>query len=203
MVEKCIIFMRHAERLDLTQPFRWLLHLGHHWSDTPLTRKGQKLAYQKGIELSQKGWNIRKIYTSPYIRTMATATQIARSFPSSQIIIEPLLAEYQPYYRHFLDLYPEGIPDSESPGQHFRYPEDYAQFGRRVLYTINWILDMDPDNTTTLIITHAEFLKYYLEHLRSSGLNIPEINIEYLSTFSIKYNLIKPPQIIPESFRIE
>lgn len=184
-----IKIIRHSERLDFTYPLYWLVCFGHYWSDSPLTNNGYLIANNKGKELIND-FNPSFIYTSPYTRTMATATEISKSFPKTEIIIEPLLSEYQPYYNHKINLYPTGIPTTyNGVNTDFSYPETYESFSKRALFIINKILQKHP-NQDIIFITHGEFLKFYLNHFKSlyPKLKINSDYIPYLSTLSFDYD---------------
>ncbi|AYV85512.1 MAG: putative phosphoglycerate mutase family protein [Satyrvirus sp.] len=64
------------------------------------------------------------------------------SFPNSEILIEPLLAEHQPYFEHRIDLYPNGIPTLyDGQDTIFSYPETYNDFLKRIEFIINKLVE--------------------------------------------------------------
>lgn len=186
-----IKIIRHSERLDYTSPFTWLFYFGSPWADSPLTSKGHNDANNKGIEIKEQISN-PKIYTSPYTRTLSTATEIKNSFSTSPIIIEPLLSEFQPMYSHKVNLYPKGIPTLYN-GQEtkFSYPETYELFYERVKFIIFRLIE---DNTSDLIlITHGELLKVFIDFLQNQYPDIVDVShvpskINYLTVISFEYD---------------
>ncbi|AGF85564.1 mutase family protein [Moumouvirus goulette] len=197
-----IKIIRHSERLDYEHPFYWLLCFGYHWSDSPLTKNGHEMAKNKGEILSKINFNPKNIYVSPYNRTMETATEIKAYFPDSEIIIEPLLAEYQPYFKHRITLYPEGIPtDFCGKKTEFKYPENYEEFSSRVKFIIQQLINKN--NEDVIIITHGEVLKILISHFQTT---YPDIlldcqKVSYLTTLSFEYDINK--NISEKSISIE
>lgn len=179
-----VIIIRHSERLDFTYPLYWLTCIGQFWADTPLTNNGKKMALTKGQELKST-INPHNIYTSPYIRTIATTEQIAQSFPEAKIIIEPLLSEYQPYYRHSITKYPKGIPIENTP---FRFPETLIDFDKRAEYIIEHM--MKNNDKDFIIVTHGEFIRFSVEWLNKKfeDLKLYIKSIDYLTTVSFEYD---------------
>lgn len=196
--------MRHGERIDYTWnwiPY-WLICFGQYWKDSPLTTNGHITANKKGQDISNDIFNPKTIYSSPYNRTLATSTEIKTSFPKSEIVIEPLLSEYQSS-KHRVSLYPNGIPTTYNGEQtDFSYPENYNMFTKRVHFIINNLLEKN--NNDIVIVTHGELLKVYIEHIQSL---YPEIlldpgSISYLMTLSFDYDKVNKI-IVPSSIKIE
>jgi len=99
---------------------------------------------------------------------METAAEFKHSFPNAEIIIEPLLSEYQPYMRHNITLYPAGIPTTHRGTEtSFTFPETYDKHIERVHFIINKILEKHNADEDILIITHGEVLKTFCEYLNS------------------------------------
>lgn len=195
--------IRHSERLDYTNPLYWLICFGHYWADSPLTKHGYEIAKKKGKELAESGFNPKYIYTSPYSRTMATATEIKTVFPNSHLVIEYLLAEYQPYFKHKINLYPDGIP-TEFNGQktEFNYPETKSKFKERVEFIITKLIENNDEDI--VIVTHGELLKVYIDYIQSM---YPDLLLDskvtpYLTTLSFEFDK-KRDMIIEESVNIE
>ena len=158
--------IRHSERLDHTNPLYWLICFGHYWSDSPLTKNGHEIAKKCAQELVVSGFKPKYIYTSPYSRTMETATEIKSSFPSTEIVIEDLLAEYQPYFAHRINLHPAGIPTNfNGKNTDFSYPEVYPVFIDRVKFIISGLIDKNDDDF--VVITHGELLKVYIGYIQT------------------------------------
>lgn len=201
MVEIKII--RHSERLDFSHPFYWLFCFGHYWSDSPLTSNGYTIANDKGKQMVKNDFNPKYIYTSPYNRTMATATEIKNSFPESQIIIEPLLAEYQQHYKHRINLYPKGIPTKyEGKETDFSYPETYENFLKRVKFIITKLVEKS--NCDIIIMTHGAFLKAYISDLQEKypDLMLDPKDTPYLTILSFNYDPVEN-KIGENSIKIE
>lgn len=185
-----IKIIRHSERLDYSKPLYWLLCFGHYWADSPLTSNGHRIANAKGKTIAtQSEFNPKHIYTSPYNRTMATATEIKDSFPHSEIVIEPLLAEYQPLYKHRINLYPEGIPTTyDGQETDFSYPEPYEHFESRVKFIISKLIEKH--NEDFVVVTHGEVLKTYINYLQTM---FPDLMLDpgttpYLTILSFSFD---------------
>ncbi|MEM0354251.1 MAG: phosphoglycerate mutase family protein [Thermoplasmata archaeon] len=200
-----IKIIRHSERLDFSHPFYWLFCFGQYWADAPLTNNGYKSAYKKGKEMVEKNFHPKYIYTSPYTRTMATATEIKKSFPQAEIIIEPLLSEYQPFYKHSITLYPDGIPTIyEEKGSFFCFPESGNQFSKRVQFIMEKIIEKN--DSDLIIVTHGAILKQYIIFLQKKYpdllINIENNKIPYLTIISFEYDIITK-KIIENTIKIE
>lgn len=195
--------IRHSERLDFSYPIYWLFCFGHYWSDSPLTKNGYNNAKNKGVDLVKDDFTPKYIYTSPYNRTMATATEIKKTFPKSEIIIEPLLSEHQPYFKHTINLYPDGIPTSyQGEDTEFSYPETYEQFSKRVKFIMFKLFEKSDNDI--LIVTHGELLKAYIIFLQNKfiDLTLDPGSLPYLTTLSFIYDKTTH-EIIDQSIQIE
>lgn len=200
-----IKIVRHSERLDYTYPLYWLICFGYHWSDSPLTTNGYKMVKKKSKKIIDNNFNPKYIYTSPYTRTMGTSTEIQKLFYNSQILIEPLLSEYQPYFAHCTSIYPNGIPtiynDMETG---FTYPETEDNFYQRVKFIVQKIVEKHDDDL--ILVTHGEFIKKYINYLQKM---YPEIVLDpgstpYLTVLS--FECVKNQDgfiIVRESIKIE
>ncbi len=197
-----IKIIRHSERLDFTNPIYWLFCLGHYWADSPLTTNGYKIANDKGKKLISDGFDPKYIFTSPYNRTLATATEIKKTFCHSEIIIEPLLSEYQPNFKHKISLYPDGIPTTyDGEETNFTYPEKYDDFCKRVQFILKKITEKKTDS---IVITHGEVLKVLINHIQTI---YPELlldvgNVPYLTTLSFTFDT-ENNKIVAESIKLE
>lgn len=198
-----IKIIRHSNRLDHCNPLRWIVSFGHYWSDSPLTDYGHNLANAKGQKIALEDFKPKRIYTSPYIRTMATATEIKKSFPQTEIILEPLLAEYQPSYCHKIILFPDGIP-TEYNGQNtgHTYPETYENFEKRIQFIISKLIEKNNDDI--IVITHGEILKTYISHILSiyPDLMLDPGSVPYLTTLSFEYDK-NNNKIVEKSVRVD
>lgn len=198
-----IKIIRHSERLDFSHPIYWLFCLGQYWADSPLTTDGYQMAYDKGKEMVGNNFNPKHIYTSPYTRTMATSTEIKNSFPQSEIVIEPLLAEYQPNYKHRINLYPNGIPTTyEGQETEFFYPETYNNFLLRVQFIISKLLEKHDDDI--IVVTHGEVLKVYINYIQTlyPDLMLDPGSTPYLTTLSFEYDK-ENNLIVEKSIRLD
>lgn len=198
-----IKIVRHSERLDYSNKIYWLTCVGQYWADSPLTSKGHVMARDKGKQLLTDDYHPTHIYTSPYTRTFATATEIKTSTPDSEIIIEPLIAEYQPYKKDCVNLYPYGIPTQYAGSDTgFSFPESYDTFTERVHFIISKIIEKH--NTDIMVVTHGEVLKVIIRHLQDA---FPEVvldpgNTPYLTTVSFIYDKMNG-YIIKDSVKLE
>ena len=185
-----IKIVRHSERLDFTNPLYWLMCIGQYWADSPLTKNGHTMAQNKGLELSTDSFNPKYIYTSPYNRTIATATEISKSFPKADVVIQPLLSEYQPNFAHNIALYPNGI-DTKFEGEEtgIKFPETETEFSNRVQFILEKLINKDPSDM--MIVTHGEFIKKIIDYIRELDNNNVEIEankIPYLTVISFEYD---------------
>lgn len=202
-----IKIMRHSERFDhkyLMIP--WVFYtgyFGYYWSDSPLTTNGHNLAREKGRKMIGSNFNPTHIYSSPYDRTLATSTEIQSSFPQSKIVIEPLLAEHQPKYKHKINLYPNGVPTLYDGSEtEYSYPENYDSFTSRVHFILKNLIDKH--DTDFIIVTHGEIVKVLVNYVQSL---FPELMLDsgttpYLTTLSFTFDK-NTNQIVKESVSID
>jgi broad specificity phosphatase PhoE len=186
-----IKMIRHSERLDFTNPFYWLMCIGQYWADSPLTKNGHDIANIKGKKMISEDFKPKYIYTSPYNRTMSTSTEIKTSFPHCEIIIEPLLAEYQPTHKHRINLYPNGIPTTfEGEETEFNYPETYENFEKRIKFIISQLINKH--DTDIIIVTHGEVLKTYINYIQAlyPDLMLDPGSTPYLTILSFDYDKV-------------
>jgi broad specificity phosphatase PhoE len=200
-----IKIIRHSERFDYSYPHWWLFYVGHYWADTPLTTQGHNMAKERGEKIAQTDFNPKYIYASPYIRTMETAAEFKTSFTDSEIIVEPLLAEYQPYFKHNITLFPSGIPTSHQGVEtNFTYPETYQKHALRVKFIMEKIMEKHKDEDHILIVTHGEVIKTYCESLNTM---FPDLLLNvgsapYLTIVSLDYD-VGSKKILEETIKIE
>lgn len=188
-----IKIIRHAERFDLTFPHLWIFYFGYYWCDPPLTNNGHLSARLIGRNF--KNFHPKYIYSSPYIRTIDTAKEIRRSFPHSKIIIEPLLSEYQPFFKHTTKLFPNGIPTTfRGMKTNFSFPEKYTSFIQRIKFIIQQIINQHSNHDDILIVTHAGFMQAYLRYLNllcdkvCPNLKLSQLSLPYLTTLSFQFD---------------
>lgn len=196
-----IKIIRHSERLDYTYPWFWILCFGQYWADPPLTSRGYVMANDKGKLIADGTFEPKFIYTSPYTRTLSTSTEIKTSFPKSKIIIEPLLSEYQPNYKHSINLYPAGIPTTfNEEVTAFSYPESYQNFSNRIQFIVGKLMEKNTEDF--IVCTHGEVLKVYIEYIQKI---FPDVLLDagstpYLTVLSFEY---ENGIIIKESIKIQ
>lgn len=198
-----IKIVRHSERLDYASFHKWIFYFGYHWRDSPLTAEGYKTAQEKGIALKTDGYNPTHIYTSPYSRTLATSTELRSSFLKSEIVVEPLIAEFQPMFIDRTSMYPNGIPttyDGQDTG--YSFPETFDNFVNRVHFIIFSLINKH--DTDIMIVTHGAVLKVLISYLQTS---FPDVLLNpgttpYLTTLSFKYDK-NSKTIVKDSVRLE
>ena len=181
--------IRHSERLDYKNPIYWMFCLGQCWADSPLTYNGHQMARTKGPILASDGFNPKVIYTSPYKRTVATATELKHTFSKSQIIIEPLLAEFQDVFKHNIDVYPTGIPTTyDGLETQFSYPESEANFNLRVRFILSRLMEKAKEDF--LVVTHGAVVKDCINHFQTLFPNkiLDPGNTPYLTTLSFEFD---------------
>lgn len=186
-----IKILRHSERYDYKYPHRWIFYLGHYWADTHLTYEGRKMAASKAKAIKNSPFNAKWVYTSPYIRTMETAVEIKNVFNNCQLVIEPLLSEYQPYWRHNVSLYPCGIPTSHrGEPTEFNFPETKEQHRKRIEYILNAIISNHKNDDELIIVTHAEVVRTACELLNTKfpDLLLDATVLPYLGELSFEYD---------------
>lgn len=195
--------VRHSERYDYKYPYFWLFYPGYYWCDPPLTTNGQSMAVSKAQELHDDAPDVTYdlILTSPYLRTMQTSTEFKSVFKSSEIVIEPLLAEYQPWFKHTIQLYPDGLPCNYDGNEtDFTYPETLDQFKLRVEFIIDKLINKY-NGSNIIIVTHGEVLKSFIGKLNAlcPELELDEVNVPYLTTLSFDF---VNEEIVRESIKI-
>src|ERR1700747_1283925 len=149
--------IRHSERYDFKYPYLWIFCVGYYWADPPLTSCGKIMARNCALEFTKNFPNInyKYIISSPYTRTIETSNEF-KKITNSEIIIEPLLSEYQPYIAHHITGYPDGIPtDYDDIQTSFSYPETYENYLTRVEFILKTLIDKySKTNDNIIIVTH-------------------------------------------------
>jgi len=198
-----IKLIRHSERLDFTHPFYWLFCVGQYWADSPLTINGYTRAREKGAKLISDGFRPTHIYSSPYARTIATSSEIQSSFSNSEIVIEPLLSEFQPRFSDHTNIYPNGIPTICSDDEMtFSFPESRVNFIKRVKFIVYKLLNKQ--DSDFIMVSHGEVIKMFINYLQDK---YPDIILEpgntpYLTTLAFTFDKDKQ-EIIEHSIRLE
>jgi broad specificity phosphatase PhoE len=191
-----IKIMRHGARQDVSNPISWLSGLFcNYFHDTSLSYYGHQTSIEKGKALKNKEFNPKWIFTSPYQRTIETANNIRLSFPESSFDIIPLLAEYQPNYAQRINCYKDSVPTNYyNELTEFSYPETHEQFKKRVVFTINKLINKCnnlQNDTNILVVTHAEFVRCFIDYLSKvyPDLVLDSNNITYLSSVTFEYDV--------------
>jgi broad specificity phosphatase PhoE len=195
--------IRHSDRLDHSHKLYWLICIGQYWADSPLSPSGYENAKKKAIQLKNENFLPKIIYTSPYNRTLSTATEMKSVFPHANMVIEPLLAEVQQHYGHAITLYPKGIPTLYDGFETtFSYPETTDSFSRRVQFIISKLIEKSSENI--LIITHGEVIKSYIGYLQTLFPNVllDSSKTPYLTVLSFDIDM-ETYTHIPNSIKIE
>ena len=177
-----IKLIRHSERLDRANPIYWACCIGYHWTDTPLTTNGYAMAQKAGERLAQdKSFSPTHIYSSPYTRTISTAAEIRKSYPETELVLEPLISEYQSLFSHHTAMHPRGIPtDYRGTPTGFSYPEGTDAFRRRVDFIVDKLIKKH--NTDLLIVAHGAVINWLIERLVGEA---PEY-VHYLGTVTFQ-----------------
>lgn len=198
-----VVIIRHSERLDYSNPLLWMVCIGHHWNDSPLTWRGYGMARERGQKLAESGIKPRFIYTSPYNRTMATANELLSHFPGAVLAIEPLLSEHQPSSPHTVSLYPDGIPTTfEGIETDFRFPESTEELDKRVRFIISKLIEKNTEDI--ILVTHGEILKVFTNYLVMA---YPELILDlrgapYLTSLSFEFDKTIQ-QIVASTIHVE
>ena len=92
--DNLIAYIRHGERADKHQEEGIAVDV---YSDPPLTTKGKEMAHQTGkylkTWLTDLGYDDIHICSSPFMRTMQTAAQVALAFGKQEIQLNYHLSE--------------------------------------------------------------------------------------------------------------
>lgn len=161
--------IRHSERLDYARPYYWCICFGYLSQDPPLSKRGYELVLEKAEDLLAEAFVPDRIYTSPYLRTMTTATIIHEHYPDSSLAIDAGLSEYQNIQAHRTSLCPNGIVSEWS------WPETREQMTKRAIETINNIIERHP-NEDILIVTHRPLIKMYAKYLGQDLSDVPYLS---------------------------
>eukprot|EP00252_Welwitschia_mirabilis_P013057 TRINITY_DN28873_c0_g1_i1.p1 TRINITY_DN28873_c0_g1~~TRINITY_DN28873_c0_g1_i1.p1 ORF type:complete len:259 (-),score=52.35 TRINITY_DN28873_c0_g1_i1:355-1131(-) len=74
MAVQNLFVMRHGERLDNCDP-QWVRTAPRPW-DPPLTERGKIQAWNAGKRLRAEGWNITRVFSSPFLRCVQTTAEV-------------------------------------------------------------------------------------------------------------------------------
>lgn len=177
-----IIVMRHGDRNDYHNPLYWIFGYCITRWDTELSSYGIENSKKVGKELSES-ITPTHIITSPWLRCIQTATIIKNYFPNSELIVEPLLGEYEKKIE-YCTLYPEGRTEYKDM---FQRPENENTIKDRAQFIKKKLASKYPHS---IWITHQRVMKEIL----SSVVN-KEITkyLGYLSYSVISDNEITEP----------
>lgn len=173
---------RHSERLDYANPLYWLICFGYHGTDPPLTERGCSMVENKAQQLLSEGFVPQKIFTSPYLRTMTTASIMQKYWPTADIHVEPGLSEYQSWRKHRTAVYPNGIEST------YEFPERHDAMRIRARETIDSLIKKSSGDL--MIVTHGAIVRAYADHVNDmiQGYNLlKEETVPQLDTSSINY----------------
>jgi broad specificity phosphatase PhoE len=155
-----IVILRHGDRYDYENPLVWLWGFTNRKWDTELSYQGIKHTQIVSQELLDKVFTDNKpthIITSPWIRCMQTATIIQQYFKDCEIIIEPLLGEYEKTLES-CTLYPNGRPIEFEETREIEEDTDEKQNTIEGSY-IEFIRPEDEKNVTDRSVYISEKLK--------------------------------------------
>lgn len=178
---------RHSERLDYANPLYWLICFGYHSADPPLTERGCTMVENKAQQLLSEGFTPQRIYSSPYLRTMTTASIMQKYWPGAEIHMETGLSEYQSWRKHRTTIFPAGIEST------YAFPERHEDMRSRARETIDNLIKKSTGDL--MIVTHGAIVRAYAEYVNEmiQGYNllkeeaVPQLdtsNINYLGTLS-------------------
>ncbi|ONI22358.1 hypothetical protein PRUPE_2G124000 [Prunus persica] len=86
-----VVVMRHGDRIDNFEPL-WVSQAARPW-DPPLVQAGKDRAFCTGTKLrSDLGFQINRVFVSPFIRCVETAVQVVTALSASE---HPTLSKYE------------------------------------------------------------------------------------------------------------
>lgn len=181
-----IFLARHGERADLANE-QWL-STDEGQTDTydpPLTARGFQQAHELGLRL--QGERLSCIYSSPFVRALQTAHQVADvldlpviiEYGLSEGMIKRLFPKGPPQFKsaeHLAAALPRAQPSCEQAVPHVSYPETYGDARRRCEKTVKCLAERHP-HEAILLVGHGlsvEFLAAALVKNKEVGSrNIP------------------------------
>lgn len=174
-----LFIIRHGMRLDFENP-RWVQESDRPW-DPPLSPYGFEIARETGVFLSKRG--IDRIYTSPFLRTVQTASCLTpgRGVPVflETGLMEFLLPAYIAWAPMFLPF--ESLHGScpclhrESRAQFpVQWPEgDEEHWGPMRMGRVLAGLDL---GGTAALVTHGAIVRATVRHL-TGGRQVPHTGL--------------------------
>ena len=105
-----LFVMRHGDRWDDANR-SWVHSAPRPW-DPPLTDQGKRRARDVGIRLRNEGWNITRVFCSPFLRCAQTASEVVAALcalddntshdtSALDIAIDPSRVKVPPYVHDF------------------------------------------------------------------------------------------------------
>jgi broad specificity phosphatase PhoE len=157
-IKRTFTFLRHAERYDQTNPIRYILfYYLTFGTDTPLTSNGFKQTIEKAKGLLSS--NVKKIISSPYLRTLQTATTIKDTLGEDiPMIVDKRFVELERFGENKNLLYPTGFNITNS----IKIESD-EQLYDRVQKMWNMLLQNEQQNT--VIVSHSYFILALYDYL--------------------------------------
>ena len=157
-MNRTVWIARHGNRFDFVYP-EWF-NTAERRYDPPLSEDGLLQGYQLGKRLQSE--NINHIFSSPFLRTIQTAHQIA-DILDLPIKLEAGLSEWfnpnwmsetpQTHPRELLEDKYHRIDWNYSSYLHPQYPETETEVNYRTGKTAKWLVDNFPDNL--LLVGHS------------------------------------------------
>ncbi|MDJ0743615.1 MAG: histidine phosphatase family protein [Xenococcaceae cyanobacterium MO_167.B27] len=157
-MNRTVWIARHGNRFDFVYP-EWF-NTAERRYDPPLSEDGLLQGYQLGKRLQSE--NINHIFSSPFLRTIQTAHQIA-DILDLPIKLEAGLSEWfnpnwmsetpQTHPREILEDKYHRIDWNYCSYLHPQYPETETEVNYRTGKTAKWLVDNFPDNL--LLVGHS------------------------------------------------
>ncbi len=182
MARKTIFILRHGE----IETGSWALWRLRNFAsidrdDPPLSAKGLSKSEELGRLFYENKIIPEAIVVSPFTRCIQTATQIQKSLDyTTDIILNPLLGEYEFMWKHTCASYPFGIvpiylykTDNKIDKIECKYPEKYEDMNSRCNFIIEKLINKY-DNL--IIVSHSSIVKYLAKYLSQNDDLEVEIN---------------------------
>ena len=157
-MKRTVWIARHGNRFDFVYP-EWF-NTAERRYDPPLSEDGLLQAHKLGKRLQSQ--NINHIFSSPFLRAIQTAHQIA-DILDLPIKLEAGLSEWfnpnwmsetpQTHPRELLEAKYHRIDWDYGSYLHPQYPETEAEVNYRTGKTARWLVDNFPDNL--LLVGHS------------------------------------------------
>ena len=203
MTKKTFYILRHGEIYSGSWWWWRMTHLvSFDRDDPPLSEGGMQKSEVLGQVLLKEKFVPEAIVVSPFIRCIQTATQIQKSLePTSEVIINPMLGEYEFLWKHLCANYPYGLPASyvhktENGNKKIscNYPETYEDMQKRCEFVAEEIMSRY-DNA--IFITHGSLVKFFAGYFSGNpeNENLPIHFSDYIKV-TIDENNVRTVEII-------